>query len=110
MPTVYRVEILNHLVDSYEDAQEKLRSAEKWLVVCASNERAVWDRYESRLDANSPSTLVRNEHDQMRRKMVEATRNRNLAESDRDAAKISEQRAMRTLCDAVLLAAKGSLR
>ncbi len=101
MPTIYKVEILNHLVDEYEEAQRKLMGAERWLTACVSSERKAWDEYERVTNAGErPGArlhgLIRETHGA-----------RYSAEAERNVAREREQHAMRTLCDAVLLAAKG---
>jgi hypothetical protein len=110
MPTVYRVEILNHDVDRYETAEEKLRTSKKRLTRCVEDERVAWDQWDNFVDKYSPSTLTQNDRAHARRRATEATREKYAAEHERDLAQIEEQRAMRALCDAVLLATKGADR
>lgn len=101
MPTVYKVEILNHLVDGYESAQNSVREAERWLAVRLQSEREAWDEA---LDTTAPNRAITIAH----RHAMEATQERYAAEHERDVAQLNEQRAMRVLSDAVLLAAKGA--
>lgn len=106
MPTVYSVTILNHLVDSYEEAQRKVIGAERWLDEGRKAERLAWANLE-RLDVGLGGTgekIPQRVHAKIRETMSA----RSHAESDLNILKEREQQAMRTLCDAVLLAAKGS--
>ena len=107
MPTVYKIEILNHLVDAYEQAQIKLHSADKWLASCKMVECDAWREKDTRDDPQNAGAITNADRVAADRRVREKMERRHDAESERNVAHEREQQAMRMLCDAVLLAAVG---
>jgi hypothetical protein len=105
MPTVYTIRIVNHAVDQYEEAQQKVASAEKWLRSCAEDSKRAWDAKEHAdlHDVVKPDPRARN----IDRRIHETTVRRHEAESELNIAREREQQAMRILCDIALATARG---